>query len=178
MSADCVFGCVDQDGARLVLNELCAAYERPYVDIATEIPPGEVRQFGGRVCIATGGRGCVYCLGLLDLDEARRQIGGPCVERDHERIYGAPAAALPGGGPAVVSLNGILASLAVTEFLVWTTGLRAPQQLLSYRGTQGKVTLGIEPPLADCYYCQSVFGSRGAGNVERYISAGVGKWLR
>lgn len=178
LAADYVFGCVDKDGARLVLNELCAAYERPYIDIATEIPPEDVQRFGGRVCIAGDGKGCLYCRGVLDLEEARRQLGGPEAQREHERIYGVRATAVDGGGPAVVSINGVLASLAVTEFLAWATGLREPHRLLSYRGNQGKVTLATDPPAPDCFYCHSVFGRRQEANVERYIAAGVGTWLR
>jgi hypothetical protein len=178
IAADYVFGCVDADGARLVLNELCSAYTRPYIDVATEIPADDVRRFGGRVCIAAGGKGCLYCLGVLDLDEARRQIGGPDLDRDHQRIYGVKAAALPGGGPAVVSINGVLASLAITEFLVWATGLREPNRLLSYRGAAGKVMLSVNAPSLDCIHCRGVFGRRESANVERYIAAGIGAWLR
>ncbi len=31
INADYVFGCLDSEGARLVLNEVCAAYTRPYL---------------------------------------------------------------------------------------------------------------------------------------------------
>jgi hypothetical protein len=177
IAADLVFGCVDKDGARLVLNELCSAYERPYIDVATEIPPDDGRRFGGRVCISTGGKGCLYCLGVLDLDEARWNLGGPELEREHERIYGVRRAALAGGGPAVVSINGVVASLAVTEFLVWASGLRDPHRLLNYRGDVGKFTRPTQDP-AECFYCGNVFGRREAANVERYIAAGIGSWLR
>ncbi len=177
VAADYVFGCVDRDGARLVLNELCSAYERPYIDAASEIPPDDARRFGGRVCVAAGGKGCLYCLGVLDLDEAGWDLGGPELERDHERIYGVRRETLPGGGPAVVSINGVVASLAVTEFLVWATGLRDPHRVLSYRGDLGKFTRATQDH-AECYCCGGVFGQREAANVERYIVAGVGAWLR
>ncbi len=171
VSADYVFGCVDNDGTRFILNELCAAYARPLIDVATEIPPEAPMQFGGRVCIAAGGTGCLYCLDVLDMDEVKRDLGGPELARDHERMYGVPAPALPGGGPAVVTLNGVLASLAATEFLVWATGLRSPHPLLTYHGDSGKVTRSPSAPSADCYYCRSVFGTRERANVERYILA-------
>ena len=34
--ADYVFGCLDCEGARLILNELCASYSRPYFDLASD----------------------------------------------------------------------------------------------------------------------------------------------
>jgi tRNA A37 threonylcarbamoyladenosine dehydratase len=37
--ADYVFGCLDCEGARLILTELCSAYARPYFDLASDIHP-------------------------------------------------------------------------------------------------------------------------------------------
>src|ERR1043165_2398351 len=37
VEADFVFGCLDREGARLILTELCAAYRRPYFDLASDI---------------------------------------------------------------------------------------------------------------------------------------------
>src|SRR5882762_4538710 len=54
IESDYVFGCLDSEGARFVLNELCSAYALPYVDLATDIPAGERVRYGGRVCFATG----------------------------------------------------------------------------------------------------------------------------
>lgn len=177
--SDYVFGCLDSDGARLVLNELCSAYARPYIDVATEIPPEDPRQFGGRVCVARKGEGCLYCIqDALDRDEAQRVLGGPNFVRDQEQLYGVRAAELPGGGPAVVTVNGVVASLATTEFLLWATGRREPKRLIKYRGESAKVTVSVDSPEADCYYCRSVYGQCERANVERYIAAGMGAWLR
>ena len=42
--ADWVFGCLDDDGPRFILNELCAAYAIPYIDLASEVhEDGEIR---------------------------------------------------------------------------------------------------------------------------------------
>ena len=45
--SDYVFGCVDSDGVRFVLNETCLAYERPYFDLASDVPEPDC--YGGRV---------------------------------------------------------------------------------------------------------------------------------
>jgi molybdopterin-synthase adenylyltransferase len=71
----------------------------------------------------------------------------------HDRIYGIPRSQLGEAGPSVVSLNGVVASLGVTEFMVWATGLRQPKTHLVYRGDLGIVTQNIDPPRPDCYYC-------------------------
>jgi hypothetical protein len=52
--ADYVSKCVDRDGVRSVLNELCAAYSRAYFDLATDIPQNQQLIYGGRVCELEG----------------------------------------------------------------------------------------------------------------------------
>jgi len=48
IASDYVFGCLDSEGARLVLTELCAAYAKPYVDMASDIIPGRRSSTAGR----------------------------------------------------------------------------------------------------------------------------------
>jgi hypothetical protein len=78
----------------------------------------------------------------------------------------------------VVSINGVVASLAITEFIVGVTGIRPPHHLLTYYGHLGKVTVNTDEPRPDCYYCKGIRGYRARADVERYIRAGVGRWLR
>jgi len=47
IASDYVFGCLDREGVRLVLNELCSAYSKPYFDLATDILPGDPPLYGG-----------------------------------------------------------------------------------------------------------------------------------
>src|SRR5581483_309876 len=104
IAADYVFGCLDCEGARLILNELCAAYVRPYWDLASDVVPGESPEYGGRLCVSTWSEyGCLACRGLLDLDEAQLDLAGPEAQRDRQRIYGIDAALLGRSGPSVVS---------------------------------------------------------------------------
>lgn len=72
---------------------------------------------------------------------------------DDDRIYGVPESALGDTGPSVVSVNGVVASLGVTEFMAWATGLRDPVRHLVYRGEQGHVRINTDEPAAGCYYC-------------------------
>lgn len=178
VGSDYVFGCLDSEGARLVLNELCAAYARPYVDLASDVVPGAASNYGGRVCVTWDGNGCIVCWGLLDLNEAQTDLAGPSERRDRDAIYGVDRRALGRSGPSVVSINGVVASLAVTEFMVAVTGLRAPRRVLTYYGHMGRLTAPTEEPAPDCYYCRGIRGRGAAVDVERYIRNGVGKFLR
>ena len=178
IGSDYVFGCLDSEGARLILTELAAAYNLPYFDLASDVIPGDPPSYGGRICVALDGNGCLICCGLLDVAEAQQDLLGPEGQREREALYGVELAALDRSGPSVVSINGVVASLAVTEFMVAVTGLRAPQRVLTYYGQTGKATVSSEEPAPDCYYCKAVRGRRERADVQRYLRAGVGSFLR
>ena len=178
IGSDCVFGCLDSEGARLVLNELCSTYARPYIDLASDILPGNPPSYGGRVFINWNGEGCIFCFGILDRDEAQRELEDPEARKNREAIYGIDRAELNEIGPSVVSINGVVASLGVTEFMLGVTGIRSPKQYLMYRGHMGRLTEPDGPPAPDCYYCKGIRGLGSAADVEKYIRAGVGHYLR
>jgi len=173
-----VFGCLDSEGARLILNECCAAYAKPYFDLASDIIPGNPPSYGGRICVAWDGDGCLVCLGVLDLAEAQEDLEKPDARRDRAAIYGVEREVLDRSGPSVISINGVVASLGVTEFMVAVTGLRPPRRLLNYYGPTGKVTVPADRPRADCYYCAGIQGRRDAADLLRYVREGVGTYLR
>jgi molybdopterin/thiamine biosynthesis adenylyltransferase len=162
-----VFGCVDNDGPRLALLELCCSLQKPYIDVATDVPtPG---CFGGRMVFTGIGKGCLACREELDQSEVRRFFSTPEQRIEDDKIYGIDRSALGVSGPSVVFLNGILASLAVTEFTTFITGLRAPLPHLTYRGEMGIVTT-TKAPEKGCYYCDSLWTGESIGNPERYLN--------
>jgi threonine dehydrogenase-like Zn-dependent dehydrogenase len=166
-SVDHVIGCVDNDGARLVLTEHCLAFSRPYFDLASDIDR-DARAYGGRVCVAINGQGCLVCSGELDLVAAREDLENVHARIDRETIYGVRSDELAGAGPSVISINGVVASLAVTEFVVSVTGLRAANRLISYRGDLARVTITRDEPHPGCYYCREVFGLGEEANTIRF----------
>lgn len=157
--ADLVLGCVDSDTTRLRLTELCARYAKPYLDLATDTGgEGDALWYGGHVLFTDRGDRCSLCMGLLDQRALARAAMTPERRAEDDRIYGIARDALGETGPAVVSFNGVIASLGVTEFMVWATGLREPWPLLVYRADLGRVTLRTDPPAQDCYYCKGLWG--------------------
>lgn len=166
--ADWVFGCFDDDGPRSVLNELCAAYDKPYVDLASDVPQDGI--YGGRVVISKNGKGCLNCLDLLDRRDIRRFFA---TEEEIEReraVYGVDRALLGETGPSVAPINGVVASLAATEFMAGATGMREPAQHLVFRADQSRVTSARNTPTAKCLVCEGVFGKGSAAGLERYLS--------
>ena len=172
-SVDHVIGSVDNDGARLVLTEHCLAFSRTYFDLASDVDR-DAGAYGGRVCVAINGQGCLVCSGELDLVAAREDLENPCARKDREAIYGVRRDELTGAGPSVISINGVVASLAVTEFLVSVTGLRAANRLVTYRGDLARVTITRDEPHPGCYYCRQIFGSREDADTLRYARLVVG----
>jgi molybdopterin/thiamine biosynthesis adenylyltransferase len=177
--ATAILGCVDRDGARLLLNEFACAYDKPYFDVATDTDvDGERVTFGGRLMVRTGSEACLYCMDLLDRQAVRRDLSSPERRKEEDKMYGVNRDALDETGPSVVSLNGTLVSLAVTEFMVFTTGVpRPPKRLLRYDGLRGIVNEPKDPPLPDCPYCSQT-GDGDRVDWRRHIRAGLGRWVR
>jgi hypothetical protein len=158
-AADVVFGCLDRDMPRLKLIELCARYAKPLFDLASDTGgEGDEIWYGGRVVLCNGS-GCLVCFDLLDQQEIARDSMSPGQREAHDRIYGVKRAALDGTGPMVVSVNGVVASLAVTEFMVLVTGMRKPAAQLTYRGDVPAVRRSLDTPATDCYYCAGLWGN-------------------
>jgi molybdopterin/thiamine biosynthesis adenylyltransferase len=156
-AADVIFGCVDEDAPRLEVLRFASAQAIAYVDLASDISSSG--EFGGRVVFAKDGERCLSCLGELDQHALARARMTDEQRVADDAIYGVDREALDESGPSVVSINGVVASLAVTEFIVWRTGLREPAGFLNYRGDLGTVGRRGDGPREYCAYCMTVWGS-------------------
>ncbi len=150
--ADIVIGCLDDDVARLQLTAIVTTARLPYLDLASEISE-EGEAYGGRVVFAEPGRRCVYCLGELDADELALANLTPEQRAARDTTYGMSNAALGRRGASVVSLNGVVASLGLTELMAYVTGLRVPAIALTYHGERGTVRRRMDEPSGPCPYC-------------------------
>lgn len=173
---DVVFGAVDNDGARLVLTELTAAYRIVYIDSATDFPPDETGaiHFGGRVVVARPGHLCLLCAHEIDSEVAKIELEPPetrVVREEHGYGLGP---AVP--SPAVISLNAVVANAAVTEFICLVTGLREPFEGLHYLGDEAKLKpRSYSRDDSACYTCNRVAGiGDAAGILERYLTPKAG----
>jgi molybdopterin/thiamine biosynthesis adenylyltransferase len=121
---DVLFGCVDNDGARLILNELALACGVPLFDsaVAIEASDGNVVAAGGRVAVVVQGGPCLVCMGEIDRHEAAFYLGSPEQQAD-QRARGY-VQGLEVEAPSVVSLNAVAAGVAVNEFAVVASGVR------------------------------------------------------
>jgi molybdopterin/thiamine biosynthesis adenylyltransferase len=172
LRADVVFGCLDRDLPRLQLTELCARHGKPYFDLASDTGgEGTSAWYGGRVVFCDGTR-CLSSLDLLDQKQMARDSMSPEQRAADDEIYGIHRATLDQTGPAVVSINGVVASIAVSEFMVLVTGIREPITHLRYRGDLAQLTKSLDPPRTGCWYCNELWG-RGEAEVGHLYVAGV-----
>ncbi|HOC54256.1 MAG TPA: ThiF family adenylyltransferase [Verrucomicrobiota bacterium] len=165
-----IFGCLDHDGPRLVLTELASAYRVPLFDVATEIFPemaGQPFDFGGRVVVARPGDYCLLCADQLDRDLAKEELETPEIRAARLKHGYGLGSETP--APAVFTLNGVLANLAVMEFLVMVTGIREPARRLTYKGMRGVVTNSTDRGREDCFTCKCLCGQREKANIWRYL---------
>jgi molybdopterin/thiamine biosynthesis adenylyltransferase len=167
--ADYMIGCLDNDGARLILNEFSCAYKKPYLDCATDTYADEILRFGGRVAFVGNAKGCLVCMNQLDLDQAREDLESNATRRDRVTTYGVDNDMLDDAGPSVVAVNGVIASLAITEFMLDVTGMRSAKRLLVYRGDRGIVTVNDSVQGDNCYYCCVAHGTGDNSGIERYL---------
>jgi molybdopterin-synthase adenylyltransferase len=150
-----VFGCVDNDLVRLQLTELAARHHLPYFDLASDTGVDDKGEptYGGRVVLCEGTR-CLHCLSLLDQEDIGRASLPADARRAHDEIYGIKQGALGGTGPAVVSVNATVASLAVTEFMGWITGIGVPTAQLVYYGEKRTIRRSTDESDPNCPYCR------------------------
>jgi molybdopterin-synthase adenylyltransferase len=149
---DVIIGGLDDDTARIELIKTCSAAATPFFDAATDVDTeSEPIVWGGRVAFSGTGERCPSCLDLLDQKAMQLAVMSPEQRAADKALYGVSGEALAGAGPAVVSINGVIASLVVTEFMAWRTRLRAPWPLLTYRG--GVVLRNLDEPRSGCPYC-------------------------
>ena len=109
---DVIFGCVDNDGARVVLNEIALAYDIPFFDLGVgiEAKEGHVEAAGGRLATVLPGGPCLYCMNQIDTDEARYWLSTE-EQREFMRRQGY-VAGMNIAAPSVVALNAALAAAA------------------------------------------------------------------
>src|SRR6266540_1096600 len=112
---DCLVGAVDNDAARLILNELAVAYMVPYFDLGVgiEARDGIVVEAGGRVTFVHPDGPCLLCATAYSPRIAAEEL------RNHEDRKRAQAlGCISGDGdpsPSVVTLNTVVSGLGMTK---------------------------------------------------------------
>jgi molybdopterin-synthase adenylyltransferase len=163
LECDVVFGCTDNQVSRTILNVIAFQFYTPVMDLGVELQ--STGAMGGRVAWLAPGGACLWCMGVLDAERVRVEQLSPELRSDEEaRGY---IQDLDEPAPAVVSINGVVASLAVTEVLARFTGFAGRDTrstLLLYRLVDGVVRRTSPPSRPSCPTCSSS-GILGVGDL-------------
>jgi hypothetical protein len=150
VQADLIFGCTDSHGSRAILGQIAYQFLVPLIDMGVVIAADEarVKHVIGRVQLLTPGLPCFVCGGLLNSDLVRRDMMTAFERQQDPYIIGAHEPA-----PAVMSINGTTASLAVTMMLSVVAGFPTAARHILYNGLASTVRpVGAERN-PDCYVC-------------------------
>ena len=153
-ACDYVFGGLDMHSPRDLLNTLATQHMIPYIDTGTGLQSDEhhnIAHAGGQVRIVIPGMGCLKCIDGIDMDLAKMEQLPPdqrvgMVERGY--IAGEDEHA-----PAVATLNGVIANLAVSEFLAYVTGFKPTSRYSFYNFLKPAVIPVEFFKKADCFCC-------------------------
>jgi molybdopterin/thiamine biosynthesis adenylyltransferase len=169
---DLLFGCTDDHGSRLILNQLAVQYLIPYLDLGAGLQTaedGRLSAAGGQLRVVRPGEFCLACLDGIDRGQAARDLMSP-IERRREAARGyVQGDDVP--TPAVLFLNAELASQAVAEFVNLWTGFRASVSLLYFDLLASRLTSVKAERQGGCVACGDG-GALSLGDLEPLPGAG------
>lgn len=149
-SVDFIFGCTDSHGSRAVLQQVAYQYLIPCIDMGSTIVVGtsNVTHVHGRVQMLAPGLPCLICSRVLDFEQVRRDMLTDFARNADPYIVGAHEPA-----PAVMSLNGTVASLAVTMLIAILTELPIGARNLLYDALRSRIRVIAHSQDAKCVIC-------------------------
>jgi molybdopterin/thiamine biosynthesis adenylyltransferase len=156
---DLLIGCVDSEAARAALNWLAVTCYIPCVDcgVGLDAAHGQLQHGGGQVRVVLPGSFCLECIDGIDHEEASTELSGESVRQERRARGYITSADVP--APAVMFLNGTLASLAVQEAINVLLGFKPCQSYLHYDLLGGSLASLIADRRPDCAVCGLVAGA-------------------
>jgi molybdopterin/thiamine biosynthesis adenylyltransferase len=160
LTADVIFSCTDTHASRHVLNQIAYQFYIPIFDmgVAITVAPGKV-QFSGHAKMLAPGLPSLWCSNNLDPAQVRQELMTDEQRAADPYVQGGPGVAQP----AVISLNGVVSSLAVTMFLAAFAGVPSPPRYVTYDGNRARVNPLEAAHNPDCVFCGDA-SPRGLGN--------------
>jgi len=152
---DLVVGCVDEVRARSFCNEYAVKHLTYYVDAGVRIDTedGRLESMAAYVqTVAPGATACFDCLGRHDREATRLER-----QSAEERARGVERGYVDEDDlepePAVVHLNGLCASTAVSAVVDIATGAKRPPEFVRHDSIDHEMTALATEPSAACPTC-------------------------
>lgn len=160
IGVDIIFCCTDTHGSRAVVQQVAYQYMIPCIDMGVTIVAngGKVTHLYGRVQLLAPGLACTVCDGLLDSEQVRRDM-----MTTYERTADPYISGVNEPAPSVMSVNGVVASLAVTMLLSVVCGVPGDARHIIYNGLKPSLRKARAASKAGCYICSKT-GCLGRGD--------------
>lgn len=156
LGADIIFSCTDTMLSRMVLNRIAFQYMIPLIDMGIDIQPdddGNIRRISGRVIKVTSNGPCLECMDFVNSNGLSREMNS-------DNVYGNQYIQnedVP--NPSVISFNGTVSSIGVSEFINFITGCfsRNSQKIFHmYDGRKGIIKQILMEQITQCKICGEV----------------------
>ena len=150
VDVDLIFCCTDSHGSRAVLQQIAYQYLIPCIDLGSTITQneGQITGIFGRVQLLAPGLPCLWCSGLLDAAEVRKDMMNESERKLDPYIVGAHEPA-----PSVISLNGTVTSLAVSMLLGIAAGAPIDATHVIYNACASTLRPVSTKAQPDCFIC-------------------------
>lgn len=150
VDADLILCCTDSHGSRSVVQQIAYQYLIPCIDLGSTITQdeGQITGIFGRVQLLAPGLPCLWCSGLLDAAEVRRDMMNESERKLDPYIVGAREPA-----PSVISLNGTVVSLAVSMLLGIAAGAPIDATHVIYNACTSTLRPVSTKAQPDCFIC-------------------------
>lgn len=167
---DLVFGCMDSIAGRDILNRLATFYALPYIDLGvqlTALPAGGVDQITGAVHYLQPGKSSLKSRGVYDSEDVRAELMKRNDPVEYEKqLLQKYIRGVQEDRPAVISVNTMVASIAVNELLArihrYRYGENDEYAVLRYAVHEPQVFRESE---GDHKACPALFKEVGRGDV-------------
>lgn len=162
IDADIIMSCTDSHGSRSVVQQVAYQYMIPCIDMGSAITQKAQHITGifGRVQLLSSGLPCLWCCGLLDATQVRRDMMNEAEKRRDPYMPGSQEPA-----PSVISLNGTVVSLAVTMLLGIVAGAPIDSTHVIYNARASTLRSVRSASQPECFIC-SKKGVHGWGDMR------------
>ena len=172
-TCDVLFGCVDSESGRMLLNKLATFYLIPYIDMGVRLDAdgkGGVSYVGGQIDYLIPGQSSLLSRTVIkteDVSAELEKLFTPELYVQHQKEHYIQNVNVD--RPAVISVNGYVAYLAVLDLLERIIGYRVerPYGQLVVLLHEGGIVMSREEGFKDDDYLAKY---KGRGDVRPYLN--------
>ena len=159
VEADLIFNCTDTQASRHILNQAAYQYLVPVIDMGVSMTVDASQQvlIAGHAKMLAPGLACLWCARHLNPALLREELMTEA-QRDADPYFQGAAGVEQ---PAVISLNGIVASAAVTMMLSAVAGVPSPPRYVFYDGNRARMNAMKATADQACNFCGPDSTARG-----------------